>query len=192
MQRVAHQVAVRPLPGAKARTRRTPLGSAWRARAMRARCRPRGAGGRRRRRSTGSWSRRCPGRSRPATARGRSARAAGRSRCPGTAGCAASSPAAAVVVVTGGPAQRCQIDAAVSGRSDQTTTCSPPSARRVRRTLWPSQVSAGTAVVSCSEARSCSHCAITVSRRSVLLEPHLVRRRARGRCRRRPARPSAT
>ena len=123
---------------------------------------------RRRRRSTGSSPSRCPGRSRPATGRAHwSAPSVWPGSLPWNCWVRSQLSCRAVVVVTGGPAQRCHIALLLSGRSDHATTCMPPSARRVRRTVWPSQVRAGTAVVCCSDARSCSHCEITVSRRRV-------------------------
>ena len=171
------RLPARPLPGAKPRTTRTPLGNAGVGAARPAAGRLGAVG------SDDVAGRLAVGPGvaleevdLPLLEAGR-ARAAGRARCPGTAACAASCPAARASVVTAGPAQRCQtVPLRSSGRSDQTTTCRPPSVRRVRRTLWPSQLSAGTALpVSCSDARSCSHCAITVSRRSVCSSRHLVR-----------------
>ena len=74
----------------------------------------------------------------------------------------------APVVVTDGPAQRTQAAPLGSGRNDHATTCSPSGVRRVSRTVAPSQLSAsGTTAVSWIEARSRSHCAITVFSRSV-------------------------
>ena len=82
----------------------------------------------------------------------------------------------AVVVVTAGPAQRCQVEPVLSARSDQATTCSPPSVRRVRRTDWPSHVERRNGrALPAATARSCSHCAIDGLQAHRLGEAGLVR-----------------
>ena len=101
------RLPLRPLPGAKASTRRTPLGSAWRCGA--APCR---AG----RRAAGDVAGRLAVRpgvaleevDLPLLEAGQRLQLAGLAALELLA-CAASSPAARCVVVTGGPAQRCHI-----------------------------------------------------------------------------------
>ena len=66
------------------------------------------------------------------------------------------------------------------GRKVQATTCRPIGVRRISRTLAPSQLSAcGTALLSWIEARSCSHCAITVFMRKVCSSRPWLASRAR-------------
>ena len=112
--------------------------------------------------------RRCPGRSRPATARDRRAARSWPGSLPWN--CWVAQPALLQVLRRrhrrAGPAlpdRAVAVGAQRPGDDLQARLrCGGSGA-----TLWPSQLSAGTAVVSWIAARSCSHCAITVSRRSV-------------------------
>ena len=172
----ATRLPARPLPGGEAEhdahaARQRDLDAGPGA----GRKRPAPSAARRRCRSTGSWPRRCPGRSRPATRRGRSARATARSRCPGTAGCEASCPAVRVVVTPGRPSAARPSRCVVRAQAPRRRPAGRLRRARVEAHVWPSQLSAGTAVVSWIDARSCSHCAITRFEAQRLLEPHLVR-----------------
>ena len=86
-----------------------------------------------------------PGRSRRATGRARSIARSWPTSLPWNCCVRSQLSWSARVVVTAGPAQRCQWRCCSSGRSDQATTCRPLSVRRVRRSVLPSQASAGTA-----------------------------------------------